>query len=166
MRDLIKKFFFSKYIFPLFRRIYFLKFKMSGGSGGFRAQAYLNKLKKTEFSSLPELKLLQNHKLQKLIVDAYENVPFYRKVMKERNLTPSDIKSTEDLKLLPILTKMDIKRNLHDLVNKRYNRRNLICLKTSGTTGTPMKFFFSDHDISVRSAHIELWKRIAGVKTI
>jgi phenylacetate-CoA ligase len=163
MKLLIKKVFFSKYLFPFFRRLYFIKFKLQGGNGGFKAKKYLKVLNEHEFCSLDELESIQNRKLRKLIVNVYENVPFYREIMNNVGMIPSDIKTTNDLIAFPILTKEDIKNNLYNLVNNRYDPKKLISLNTSGTTGTPMKFFFSAHEISIRAAHIEWWKKIAGV---
>ena len=125
MRQTIKKILFSKHIYPLFRRAFYLWFKFNGGNGGRDAQAYLRQLNTTEYSSLSELVAIQNHKLKKLIEEVYENVPYYRKVMNQRLLKPSDIKTVDDLKKLPILTKQIIRENLNSLINQRYDKNRL-----------------------------------------
>ena len=164
MKHILKKILFSKYIYPVFRRAYYLIFRHNGGNGGRRAQAYLKQLNASEFSSLSDLEGIQNDKLKKLIEEAYENVPYYRNIMDQKKLIPSDIKTADDLKLLPVLTKQIIRDNLSDLVNLKYNKKKLIHIATGGTTGTPMSFFFSKHELAVRCAHLERWKKIAGVK--
>ena len=164
MKRILKRILFSKYIYPIFRRAYYFMFKLSGGNGGKHAQAYLKHLDESEFSSLSGLESIQKEKLKYLIEEAYKNVPYYRKIMDQINMIPSDIKTLDDLKLLPVLTKQIIRDNLSDLVNLKYNKNRLIHITTGGTTGTPMSFFFSKHELAVRKAHLEWWKKIAGVK--
>ena len=41
--------------------------------------------------------------------NVYENVPFYRKKMVEKGVTPDDIKSLKDISKLPFLTKDDLR---------------------------------------------------------
>ena len=164
MKRILKKILFSKYIYPLFRRVYFLFFRLNGGQGGRAAQKYLKQLNKTEFASLDELKTIQDNKLKKLIKEIYENVPYYRKIMDKKKIIPSDIKTKEDLKIFPILTKQKIRDNFNDLVNMKYKKKRLKIITTGGTTGIPMKFYFSKHEDAVRNAHWERWKKFAGVK--
>lgn len=53
-------------------------------------------------------------RLRRLIQHAYSTVPYYRRVMDEGGINPSSIKSLEDLKKLPLLTKDMIKANPND----------------------------------------------------
>lgn len=164
MRKHIKKICFSKYVYPVFRRVYYLGFRLKGGSGGRAAQAYLKQLNEKEYASLYDLKAMQKDKLNKLIEEVYEYVPYYRNIMKEKGLIPSDIKTIEDLNVFPILTKNIIKENLSDLINLKHKKEKLLRISTGGTTGTPMNFYFSNHELAIRSAHLERWKKYAGVK--
>ena len=164
VKDMIKKILISLHIYPTFRRAYFLMFRLTGGQGGKAAQKYLNQLNASEFASLDELERIQNDKLKKLIKVVYENVPYYRKIMDLKGITPSDIKTKEDLKVFPVLTKQMIRANFDDLLNIKYRKKKLKIITTGGTTGTPMKFFFSKHEDAVRNAHWERWKKFAGVK--
>lgn len=164
MKRFFKKILFSKYIYPIFRKTYYLIFRLTGGQGGMETQRYLRRLNASEFFSLDELEVLQNDKLRKLIKEVYENVPYYRKIMDGKGLIPSDIKTKEDLKLLPVLTKQKIRENFNDLLNVRYKEKKLILVMTGGTTGTPLKFYFTKHEDGVRNAHWERWKKNAGVR--
>jgi phenylacetate-CoA ligase len=136
---------------------------MNGGSGGQQAQAYLDELKKSDFSSLPDLESIQNAKLKKLLAEVYENVSYYRNIMTRMHMVPSDIKSVEDLREFPILTKKLIRENHSDLINTRYKKGALKKVTTGGTTGMPMIFYFGKHELGVKSAHIERWKKVSGV---
>lgn len=164
MKQFLKKILFSKYIYPIFRRIYYVIFKLTGGQGGKTAQAYLKELNKSEFSSLDELERIQNDKLRKLIKEVYENVPYYRRIMDERKIVPSDIRNKEDLRAFPILTKQKIRDNFNGLLNIKYKGKKSTLVMTGGTTGTPLKFYFSKHEDGVRNAHWERWKKFAGVR--
>lgn len=84
---------------------------------------------------------MQIRKLRILIKHCYENVPYYNKVFKERNLKPDDIKSREDLQKLPELTRGIIRENFRNLLTIGFPRKSLILTATTGSTGRPLRFF-------------------------
>jgi phenylacetate-CoA ligase len=85
--------------------------------------------------------------LHTLLKYAYENVPFYREAFKQRNLTPSDIKSIDDLTKLPVLTKEDIQRSSGDLISRGFPKSRLISYK-SGGTGDQIRFYITKEQVS------------------
>jgi phenylacetate-CoA ligase len=64
-----------------------------------------------ECMSKDELFELQSIRLKETVERVYENVPFYRKKMQDIGLLPGDIKSVEDLVLLPFTLKQDLRDN-------------------------------------------------------
>ena len=64
---------------------------------------YWNESKET--MSRDALSHLQLVRLKKTVEHAYHNVEPYRKQMQEKGLTPEDIQTLDDLKLLPFMTK-------------------------------------------------------------
>ena len=58
---------------------------------------------------LNELKKLQLTRLKKLVRYVYENNRFYHDRFKESNVKPDDIKTLDDIKKLPFLTKQDLR---------------------------------------------------------
>lgn len=98
-------------------------------------------LNNTQWLSIGDLEHLQNKKLKRILTHAYENVPYYHRIFKTLSLKPSDIKTHDDLKKLPILTKDIIRKNLHDLLPVNRTKNALIPTATGGSTGEPMKFF-------------------------
>ena len=66
---------------------------------------------KLETMNPEELKALQSERLISTIKRVYDNVPYYRKKMDEAGITPSDIKSIDDLKKLPFTYKQDLRDN-------------------------------------------------------
>jgi len=95
---------------------------------------------RTEWLTEDQLTELQNKKLQALVRHCYENVPYYRKVFEERNLTPDDIKTRADLVKLPILTKQIINKCQEELISTDIERRKYVNGSTGGSTGTPMRY--------------------------
>ena len=102
---------------------------------------HLRMLRKTQWWTYSQLEQLQQKKLRALLEHAYENVPYYHKVFRELGLKPEDIKTTNDLTKLPLLTKEDIRNNIDKLVAKNYSKQKLIPYSTGGSTGEPMNFF-------------------------
>lgn len=102
-----------------------------------------------ETMPLDEIKTLQSGKLVKQIKHVYENVPYYRKKMEEKGVTPSDIKSIDDLHKLPFLTKDDLREAYpYGLLGKPLDD----CVRiqsTSGTTGKRVVAFYTMHDIDI-----------------
>ena len=58
-----------------------------------------------------ELEALQLRRLKDLCNRVYANVPFYRRRFDELGITPSDIRSLKDVKLLPFTEKQDLRNN-------------------------------------------------------
>ncbi len=96
-----------------------------------------------------EIVKLQNEKLLKQVKHVWENVPYYRKKMQDKGVTPDDIKSQEDLYKLPFLTKDDLRKAYpYGLMGKPLKD----CVRiqsTSGTTGQRVVAFYTQHDIHI-----------------
>jgi phenylacetate-CoA ligase len=110
--------------------VYHIKF-------GREFRSVLERLEKTQWYSEVELKSYQDEKLRSLIHQAYEHVPYYRRVLRELHLRPSDIRSAEDLKKLPILTKDTLKAHAGELVADNISRwfRSRLKARRSGVSG-------------------------------
>ena len=102
-----------------------------------------------ECASRERIKEIQDEKLVKQVKHAWDNVPYYRKKMEEKGLTPEDIKGTEDLHKLPFISKADLRESypygllgvpLKDCVRIQ---------STSGTTGKRVVAFYTQHDIDL-----------------
>lgn len=109
--------------------------------GGRSTLKRLTELEKSQWMSHEELKQLQEEKLRALIKHAYHNVPYYQRVFKEHGLEPEDIRTTEDLEKLPILTREDIRNNFADLIAQNYGKKEMKLFSTGGTTGEPLRYY-------------------------
>ena len=104
-----------------------------------------------EIETMPyeELRALQNERLVKQVQHVWDNVPYYRKKMEEKGVTPADIQSVDDLYKLPFLTKADLRDAYpYGLMGKPLSE----CVRiqsTSGTTGRRVVAFYTQHDIDL-----------------
>lgn len=110
---------------------------------------------KTQWYSEKEMKEYQLEKFQKLITHCYNNVPFYTNYMDKKGIKVADIKSLEDLKLFPIITKEIIKENYNAFIPINSIKGNKIS-QTGGTTGN---ILFKRTDAHSRSSIWGTFKR-------
>lgn len=103
-----------------------------------------------DIETLPreELEALQLRRLQTQCARVYANVPFYRRRFEEIGITPEDIKSLSDLKLLPFTEKQDM-RNNYPFGLFAMPRESIVRLHaSSGTTGKATVTGYTRRDIS------------------
>ena len=105
----------------------------------------LQELLQTQWFSSKELKELQLKKLKKLLEHAYNNVPFYRTSYQEVGLHPNDIKTLDDFRLIPIITKSDVQNNPNAFMAQNFHRETLTKGMTGGSTGDPL-VYYRDHN--------------------
>jgi len=104
---------------------------------------------RTQCRSLPELRQLQDRKLRRLVRHAYLRVPFYRRLFDSRSLKPEDIESVEDLSRLPVVSKAELRDNPPDeIIASDVDRSKCVELRTSGSTGLPLKLYYTRRDDS------------------
>ncbi|TKJ38106.1 MAG: hypothetical protein CEE38_04940 [Planctomycetes bacterium B3_Pla] len=87
------------------------------------------------------LAAMQLKKLQRLLVHAYDNTDYYRRLFDEHKFEPNRIEAVDDLRRLPILTKSDIKENCDSILARKSSDHKLITHHTSGSTGIPLEIF-------------------------
>ena len=102
-----------------------------------------------ETASREQIKAWQDERLVKQVQHVWDNVPYYRKKMEEKGLTPADIQGTADLHKLPFLTKDDLREAYpYGLLGKPLDE----CVRihsTSGTTGKRVVAFYTQHDVDL-----------------
>ena len=104
-----------------------------------------------EIETMPveQLKALQSERLVKQVKHVWENVPYYRKKMEEKGVTPDDIKGIEDLHKLPFLTKDDLREAYPYGLLAKPLKDCVRIQSTSGTTGRRVVAFYTQHDIDL-----------------
>ena len=114
---------------------------------GNRMERYYQK--DIECASPEAMRAIQNEKLLKQVKHVWENVPYYRKKMEAKGVTPDDIRSIDDLYKLPFLSKADLREAYpYGLLGKPLKE----CVRiqsTSGTTGKRVVAFYTQHDVDL-----------------
>ncbi len=129
----------------VFRTLVFPALELYSGT---TIQTHLACLQKSQWWSRGQIEELQNKKLRNLIRHAYDNVPYYHRLFSQLNITPESIKTNEDLKKIPVLTKEDIRKNLPDLIARNARKSDMIESHSSGSTGEPLKYYIDKRSYS------------------
>lgn len=98
-----------------------------------------------------ELDTLVDERIHYTVKYAHEHSPFYRKWFREHGISPSDIRSHEDLLELPIISGRTIRENqppqTGDFLFRSTDWNDVYTIhETSGTSGTPKAFFLAWDD--------------------
>lgn len=102
-----------------------------------------------ETASYEEIRALQDERLVKQVKHVWENVPYYRKKMEAKGVTPEDIKGVDDLHKLPFLTKADL-RDAYPYGLLGTDLSNCVRIQsTSGTTGKRVVAFYTKEDVDL-----------------
>jgi phenylacetate-CoA ligase len=118
-------FFFHKKTYELIQRLQ-----------GKRVFQVLDQLEHSQWYNEKKIRELQWRKIKNIIEHAFNNISYYQKTFKTAGITPDQIKDYDDLRLLPVLTKDDLRNETYSLIAKT---KSCIHTKysTSGSTGTP-----------------------------
>ena len=144
------------------------------------------KFLRTERLPQEALRDFQFVRLSAAIRHAYEHCPFYTKRFKDAGITPDDIRSLEDFRLLPPLDRRDVVKDRLDLVDVRYREaalaadnapqtpalnlsparfrgRQLVRNNTSGSSGTPTIFYEDGSTSAMNWVHEQRLKSWYGI---
>lgn len=111
--------------------------------------AIWNKTK--ECMSQDERAELQGRRLHKIVDYVYHNTPFYREKMQALGIEPDDIRTIEDIKLLPFTTKQDLRDNYPFGLQAAPKSEIVRVHASTGTTGNPTIVGYTRKDIGVWS---------------
>ena len=102
-----------------------------------------------ETAPYEQIRQWQNERLVGQVQHVWDNVPYYRKKMEEKGVTPADIQGVEDLHKLPFLSKADLRDAYpYGLLGAPLSE----CVRihsTSGTTGKRVVAFYTQHDVDL-----------------
>lgn len=109
--------------------------------------------------SASEIEAYQNERLRDIVRNAYSNVLYYREVMNQLKLSPSDITTVKDLPKLPVITKEDVRNNADKFVSRNADKDKILFRHTSGTTGKSLHFYVAPETERLQWA---IWWRHRG----
>lgn len=128
------------------------------------------RLHAAQWLSPDEIRHLQWRRLERMLRHAYARSPLYRERFERVGATPADIRSIDDLRLLPVTTREDLRRP-EALLAEGHARERLRSSTTSGSTGRRTTSHFDERawglakyllKLRARQAcGVRLWDRVA-----
>lgn len=121
---------------------------------------YINDVERLYEMSPEELRARNERCFLELFNKAYDNSSFYQKLYSDAGIKKEDIKSLEDIKKLPIITKDMIKAHAEEI--RIAPKWKLIKNHTSGTTGTPLMVYEDWPSIWREQAYFYCYRKRCG----
>jgi len=106
----------------------------------------------------------QNRKVQEIVRYAFENVPFYHEKFLQAGVKPTDVKTVDDLKKLPILRREELQKAADKVISNEFDSRRLKHVSTSGSTGKPLFTYITAKEDAFRKAKLLRANTICGQK--
>jgi phenylacetate-CoA ligase len=98
------------------------------------------------FPEPPEIRDIQEKKLRDLLIYLKSNSPYYQKLFKKNNIDPEQIRSLEDMVIIPTTEKEDLQLHNDDFLC--VPRSSVIeYTSTSGTLGAPVTIALTENDL-------------------
>ena len=107
-------------------------------------QKFVQQLEESQWYSLEQQKEYQDRKLKLMLIHCSENVPYYRILFNKLDLNPKSEEPLFILSRLPVLDKQTVRRNTNQFVADNISKRNILTEHTSGSTGTPLKIYYTE----------------------
>ena len=118
-----------------------------------------------EYETLPRpaLEALQLKRLKAQVTRVHATVPYYRKKMEDAGVTPDDIQTLADIRLLPFTTKEDLRKNYPFGLFTVPMEKVVRIHASSGTTGKPTVVGYTKRDIEMWAELMTRTLSAAGV---
>jgi phenylacetate-CoA ligase len=113
---------------------------------------YWRELEQTQYFPEAKLKEIQWQRVKTILAFAWEKNGFYRRRFQKAGVLPKHIKSPDDLRRLPVLTKAEIRANTSQMISSGFQMETLQKSKTGGSTGRALEMFFTEECSELRNA--------------
>lgn len=118
-------------------------------------------LERAERWSADRIRSWQLERLQRIVAYAWDHVPAYRSLYKAAGVAPADIRSLDDLRRLPLVTKEMIRDDLRAFTARDLSRFRRTYVTTGGSTGIPFGFYYTDTNRWAEKAFMHAgWSRV------
>jgi phenylacetate-CoA ligase len=91
-----------------------------------------------------DLSNFQKQYLTRLLLHAYQNVPYYQEIFNTIGIVSNEKVNLEKFKEIPILTKQLLRKHQKELLSKDYQSRKWFRNSSGGSTGEPTMFIQDD----------------------
>ncbi|PAV27032.1 hypothetical protein CF392_02530 [Tamilnaduibacter salinus] len=122
----------------------------------------LKEVERTHELSSRQIHELQSERLHSMVRYCHECIPYYRKVMADYGLSPTDFTTVEHLQKLPMLKKETVKTK-PDLFRPQKPIKVWMKQHTSGSTGTPLALDVDEYTYKLAMALLVDHEQRAGV---
>ena len=146
---LVKEFLLLDCLFPLSEKIM-----------GTCASIWYDRIGRMESWTRSDIESWQNARLQEFIRHAYNHTVYYRQLFDRLGVKPEDIKSRDDLRRLPVITKEIINEHYEELIPDNLSSFKYRLSRSGGTTGVPIQYYCDENVWGyVTAARIYHWKK-------
>ena len=121
---------------------------------------YINEIEYMYGMSKEELKQRNEQVFLRIFRKAYNKSVFYHKFYTDAGINIDDIKTLDDIKKLPVLTKEMVRKHADEMIVAP--KWKLITNHTSGTTGTPLKVYEDWPSIWREQAYFYCYRKRCG----
>jgi phenylacetate-CoA ligase len=95
---------------------------------------------------------IQNNKIRNLVQVAYNHVPYYKNLFDDAGISPSDIRSIDDIRIIPVTTKPVLQGLKMELIlNRQLDKQVLHNEQSSGSSGRPFSVMQDKRYIRLRN---------------
>lgn len=129
---------------------------------GSKIPEYLKEIEELQYKPQDEIRRYQKNKLKQLLLHAYENVPYYNRVLKESEVVTDGNVNLDNFSEIPILTKEIIRKEGGNLHSKDYKSRKPYENTSGGSTGEPVKFIQDKQYWQMNIANKFYFNRLLG----
>jgi phenylacetate-CoA ligase len=140
-------------------------FKVNHSQKSGRYKSYLKEITGNLLMSEEKMVDYQTEKLRQIINLSFNQVPYYQNLFKKNGIYPDDIRSLQDLRKIPLLSKETLRKNPEIFLNQQYRRQSLMKIHTSGTTGTPLTIFCDHKTRQLNYAFFDRFLHSVGVNS-
>ena len=102
----------------------------------------LHRLDASQYLSADQLQAEQWERLRALLDHAYRHCAFYRRRFEQAGLLPDQISGPDELRLLPVLTPLDLQAHIDEMMADNHPRQDLLRTQTDGSSGEPVTLHF------------------------
>ncbi len=110
-------------------------------------------LRRSQYFARRDLDEYRLARLKRVVRHAYGQVPAYRRWMDEHGVKPEDIRTLDDIRKLPLLSKDQVRESLHfDMFADSHKKSEMQRISTSGSTGQPFVIYADRFQLEMRMA--------------
>ncbi len=106
---------------------------------------WIKEIKRLEKMSKNEIEEYQKDKLKKLLLHAWQNVPYYKDVLEQSKVVENGIINLNNFDKISYLTKEIIRREGKNIYSKDYKSRKTYANTSGGSTGEPLQLIQDKH---------------------